>query len=130
MIYLDSCIVIYALEDPSPVGQRARAALRSADGPFAISPLVVHESLVLPFRRRDTALIERYTTTFVGYAMIELDSSCYLHAAELRAETPGLKTVDALHLAAAQLSGCEALWTNDKRLAAVSGGFAVDVINS
>ena len=37
-------------------------------------------------------------------------------ATELRAEH-GIKTPDALHLAAAIHGGCDALWTNDKRLA-------------
>ena len=37
--------------------------------------------------------------------------------------------VCALHLAAAQLSGCTELWTNDKRLAAASHGLAVDILD-
>ncbi|WP_374114499.1 type II toxin-antitoxin system prevent-host-death family antitoxin [Microbacterium paraoxydans] len=41
----------------------------------------------------------------------------------------GLKTPDALHLAAAQLSGCTEPWTNDERLAAASPGLAVDILD-
>ena len=53
-----------------------------------------------------------------------------MHAAQIRAANPTLKTVDALHLAAAQLAGCTTLWTNDKRLTTAAGSFAVDVIGA
>jgi len=48
----------------------------------------------------------------------------YDGAAELRARY-GLRTPDALHLACAQHHGCQALWTNDDRLARASHGLAV-----
>lgn len=129
MIYLDACIVVYANEHSGDLGHRTRARLESVGStPFAISPLVVHEVLVGPLRRHDTRLINLYDRILPDYAMIDLGMPAYLRAAELRAAGPGLKTVDALHLAAAQLAGCEALWTNDKRLAATSAGLAVDVI--
>ena len=129
MIYLDACIVIYATEHPGDLGHRARARLAAAASTsFAISPLVIHEVLVGPIRRSDRRLLEAYDTGFQHYAMVDLDLPAYIRAAELRAATPSLKTVDALHLAAAQLAGCAELWTNDGRLAAASGSFAVDVI--
>jgi len=40
-----------------------------------------------------------------------------------------LRSPDALHLATAHLARCAELWTTDRRLAAASGGLAVDVIN-
>ena len=40
-----------------------------------------------------------------------------------------LRTPDALHLAAAQVHGCSALWTNDSRLAVAGRGLAVDVLH-
>ena len=130
MIYLDACILIYATEHPGDLGHRARTRLAAAAStPFAISPLVIHEVLVGPIRRSDRRLLEVYDARFPHYATVDVDLPAYIRAAELRAATPGLKTVDALHLAAAQLAGCTALWTNDKRLAAASGTFAVDVMN-
>lgn len=54
----------------------------------------------------------------------------YLHAARLRARRRGLQTADALHLAVAWRAGCTAFWTDDARLAAASGGLAVDVIGA
>lgn len=128
MIFLDSCILIYAVEDKGLVGGHVRRAWSDALEGFAISPLVIHECLVLPLRRDDEALIDEFGAMFAGCTVTELGMDAYVRAAQLRAATPGLKTADALHLAAAELSGCTALWTNDKRLTAASGDFAVDVI--
>ena len=52
-----------------------------------------------------------------------------MHAAMLRARW-GLKTPDAVHLACAQHHGCDALWTNDDRLARASHGMASDVLGA
>lgn len=129
MIYVDSCILIYLLEDDGRLGRRARTVFQNARTGLAISPLVVHECLVRPLRSSDHALIESYSAVFAELTMLDLDLAGYLRAAELRATTPGLKTIDALHLAAAQLSDCTELWTNDKRLTSAAGTFAVDVIS-
>jgi predicted nucleic acid-binding protein len=51
----------------------------------------------------------------------------YFEAAQLRARF-GLKTPDALHLATAQHHRCDALWTNDDRLAQVSHGLARNIL--
>ena len=40
----------------------------------------------------------------------------------------GLKTPDALHLAAALHHGCTEFWTNDDRLRAAAGALAVNVL--
>lgn len=124
MIYLDSCILIYAVED-GPFTERVRHAIEdAADTVFAISPLVELECLVGPLRVKDLGLVDRYRDRFREFRSLEADRDAYLRAAELRA-AHGLKTVDALHLAIAQLAGCEALWTNDDRLHAASRGLAV-----
>ncbi|MEJ3404788.1 type II toxin-antitoxin system VapC family toxin [Rathayibacter sp. YIM 133350] len=130
MIYLDSCIVIYAAEDRGVRGDRVRRRLREAGGEIvAISPLVILESVVGPIREGDLALRDRYDQLFERFRLLDLDEAAHRRAAELRART-GIRTPDALHLAAAQLNGCSALWTNDRRLGAASHGLAVDVVNS
>lgn len=62
-------------------------------------------------------MLARYDRFFStpGYIHILLDSTAFDLATELRARH-GLKTPDALHLAAAIASGCGELWTNDGRL--------------
>ena len=130
VIYLDSCIVIYAVEDRSDRGDRVRARLAEAgDEVVAISPLVVQECLVGPLRADDLALHDHYMRSFEHFELIELELRHFIRAAELRART-GVRTPDALHLAAAQLAGCDALWTNDRRLAAASHGLAIDIIDT
>ncbi|WP_159096536.1 type II toxin-antitoxin system VapC family toxin [Miniimonas sp. S16] len=126
MIYLDSCLVIYAAEDRGDRGETARRAIRSADGP-AISPLVMLECLVGPLRSGDFALRGRYEHMFGELSVVDLEQSAFVRAAELRA-LHGVRTPDALHLAAAQLSGCREFWTNDERLARASNGFARNVL--
>ena len=128
MIYLDSCILIYAIEDRGPRGDPVRQALREVDAEVAASPLAPHERLVLPARERNPELRDRYLALFERMETVALDTAAFIRSAELRADF-GLKTPDALHLAAAQLSECTELWTNDKRLAAASHGLAVDILD-
>lgn len=128
MIYLDSCILIYAIEDDSERGDRVRRRLTDAgDALVAISPLVMEECLVAPLRDDDLALRDHYVRAFEQFELLELRVPQFVRAAELRART-GLRTPDALHLAAAQLAECSALWTNDSRLATASHGLAVDIV--
>jgi predicted nucleic acid-binding protein len=127
MIYLDSCILIYALEDQGDRGNAVRRALADVEVAVASSALALQECLVGPLRDRNVELRDRYVALFTRIESIALDTAAFIRAAELRADF-ALKTPDALHLAAAQLAGCAELWTNDKRLAAASRGLAVDVV--
>ena len=129
MIYLDSCILIYALEDFGPRGDAVRMALTAVDSPVGSSPLALQECLVGPLRERNLEVRDRYLALFDRIEVVDLDPAVFVRAAELRADFR-LKTPDAVHLAAAQLSECTELWTNDKRLATASRGLAVDVIGS
>lgn len=127
MIYLDTNIVIYAVEDRSERGEKVRAALASLAEPVAASPLVLHECLVRPIRDKDLELCDLYREAYHHLHQIDLDLDVLVRAAELRAEF-GVRTPDAIHLAAAQLARCDALWTNDQRLASASRGLAVDIL--
>lgn len=127
MIYLDSCIVIYAVEDDSARGEAVRQRLAdTGDEAVAITPLVMLECLVAPLRDDDLALVDHYRRAFEQFRVLDCGAPEHLRAAELRARQ-GLRTPDAIHLATAQLSGCRELWTNDARLAVASHGLAVNV---
>lgn len=128
MIYLDSCILIYAVEDESSRGSTVRQRLAEAhSAEIAISHLVIMECLVGPLKSADLTLHDHYVRAFAQFRVLELGRDEFLRAAQLRARQ-GLKTPDALHLATVQLSGCEELWTNDERLAEAAGGLAVNVV--
>ena len=127
MIYIDSCIVIYAVDDDGDRGNAISQRLAGAgDEVVAISPLVTLECLVGPLRDDNLALHDHYVRALDQFHRLPLDEREYIRAAELRARY-GLRTPDALHLAAAQLHGCAELWTNDNRLADAARGLDVVV---
>ncbi len=130
LIYLDSCLVIYAVERDPIFGDRVRHAMASAPrDTFVISPLVKLECLVKPLRTGDLVLQRYYEAALEQLELLPLPETAYIQTSHLRARF-GLRTPDALHLACAQHYGCEALWTNDGRLAQAAHGLARDVIGT
>lgn len=123
MIYLDSCVVIYAVE-PGPWSEVVLDAISRTAESFAISPLVCLECLVGPLKSNDEATGTRFEQFFSKVSMVPMGAEVFRVAAAHRAHR-GLRTPDALHLAAAQLSGCTSLWTNDGQLASAAGPYAV-----
>lgn len=127
MIYLDSCVVIYAVEDHGARGDEVRRRLiGSTDVVVAISPLVILECLVGPLREENLVLHDHYVRALKQFRLLPLEPEHYVRAAELRARH-GIRTPDALHLAAAQLHACDQLWTNDNRMAAAASGLSLVV---
>lgn len=127
MIYLDACLVIYLAEAHPRWGKTVAGAIEAADARFSISALVKCECLVGPMKRGDPVLQRAYTELFDQFISLPMPEPVYLLAAGLRARF-GLKTPDALHLAGAQHHRCDALWTNDDRLAQASHGLAVNTL--
>ena len=128
LIYLDTCLVIYLVERHATWGQPIEDAIAEApDARFGLSPLVKCECLVGPIKRGDPVLRRAYDEVFALFASLPMPEAVYLQAAELRARF-GVKAPDALHLACAQYHRCDALWTNDDRLAQASFGLARNVL--
>jgi predicted nucleic acid-binding protein len=128
LIYLDTCLVIYLVERHATWGQpMADAIAAEPDARFGLSPLVKCECLVGPIKRGDPVLRRAYDEVFSLFVSLAMPEAVYLQAAELRARF-GVKTPDALHLACAQYHRCDALWTNDDRLAQASFGLARNVV--
>ena len=129
LIYLDACLLIFLIERHAHWGgQVADAMARAPNARFGISPLVKCECLVGPIRRGDPVLEQAYRELFGFFVSLAMPEAVYLQAAQLRARFT-LRTPDALHLACAQHHRCEALWTNDNRLAQASHGLARNVLN-
>ena len=105
----------------------AGAIAQAEEDRFGISPLVKCECLVGPIKRGDPVLQRAYTELFEQFAPLDMPEPVYLQAAQLRGYF-GLRTPDALHLACAQHHGCDALWTNDDRLAQASHGLARNIL--
>lgn len=124
LIYLDACLVIYLAERHPQWTVRLRRAMESVKAArFAISPLVKMECMVGVLKRGDPVMQHAYAGVFEAFVSLPMPESVFLQAAPLRAQF-GLKTPDALHLACAQHHRCEALWTNDDRMARASHGLA------
>ena len=124
VIYLDSCLVIYAVEHDPLFGKTIRDAMsRFGQHQFAISSLVKLECLVKPLKSGDVVLQRYFEAALSELTLLEMSEPVFIIAAQLRARF-GLKTPDALHLACAQHHECSALWTNDDRLAQSGHGLA------
>ena len=127
MIYLDSCLLIYAIERDSVFGDQVMAAI---DGEtqyeFAISPLVKLECLVKPLQDGNTALKQFYEAAFDTLVLLHMPDAVFTEAAAIRG-TFKLKTPDALHLSCAQFHRCQSLWTNDDRLAKAGHGLPTNI---
>jgi predicted nucleic acid-binding protein len=126
LTYLDSCLLIYAVEEKQPWNERSATASMSSNAKFAISPLVKLECLVGPFKHGNRSLENKFHNVFDSLALLDMPEAVYLLAAKLRAQHR-LKTRDALHLACAQHHRCYALWTNDARLDTASRGMARNI---
>jgi len=126
-VYLDTCVVIYLVEGSSAQQAaiiQSMAATVPAD--FYISDLVRLECNVGPLRRGQASILARYQQAFALLNVLPTIPYAFDRAAELRAHH-GLKTPDALHAALAIVNGCDELWTNDQRLAAVQAQIATRV---
>ena len=128
LIYLDACLLIYALEDHPLYGARVRRRLSTAAAEsLAISPLVQLECLTGPMRSGNLVLQRYYEAGLRRLVNLPLPQAVFLQAARIRAQF-GVKTTDAIQLAAAQYHRCADLWTNDDRLAQAGHGLAVNIL--
>jgi predicted nucleic acid-binding protein len=127
MIYLDSCIAIYLVEEHPAYCGAIEKALAHCEGVVCYSPLTELECLVLSLRLKRSDLLEKFNRFFLLNLKLDMPDAVYREAARLRAEC-GIKTPDALHLATARHHICTELWTNDDRLANIAGGLAVNVL--
>jgi len=117
LVYVDSRVLIYALEEDPQFGEAARqglAAVVAREQHLAISPLVQLECLVRPLAQQQNELLLRYQNWWRHFHWLGINDATFARATELRA-LHGLKTPDALHLATALQHGCTALISNDRR---------------
>ena len=128
MIYLDSCILIYAIEQHPKYVETVHQAIATTDSEFVVSPLVKMECLVKPLMSGNNEIKKRYEAAFELLMTLSMPEEVYSDATLLRARFR-LKTPDALHLSCAQYHNCSALWTNDNRLAKGGHGLPVNVLS-
>lgn len=121
LVYLDSNIVIYLIEDPPGFGVRAKTnldALRAQGDQVIVSDLTRVECRSQPLANGDRATLQNYDQFFAKLEpqVIRLTTAVCDRATMIRGFYR-FKTPDALHLAAAVEARCDCFLTNDYRLA-------------
>jgi predicted nucleic acid-binding protein len=120
--YLDTAPIIYLVEQVPPLATAVRSKLAAKELTLVISELTRLECRVKPLRDGNTSLLQDFDNYFAGAVaeIVPLTREVIDRATEIRARN-NFKTPDALHLAAAVSSGCDAFLTNDHRLDRFTG---------
>ncbi|HUP00876.1 MAG TPA: type II toxin-antitoxin system VapC family toxin [Gemmatimonadota bacterium] len=125
-VALDTVAFIYFIEEHPDFLPFLSPLLTEADQgrrEIVTSAVTLIEVLVVPYRAGDLPLAERYEALLTrsrGVRLIDLDRGQLRAGAQLRA-TYGVRTPDALQLAAALTCRCGVFVTNDRRLPAIPG---------
>lgn len=129
-VYVDTCLVIYLIEGAPQFQSAAIAAITSASATdvFCVSDLVRMECLILPIRTNDAVRQSTFERQLALFTSLPMTAAVFDLAAELRARH-NLKTPDALHAACAMQHGCDELWTNDQRFAALAPRLRVRIVS-
>lgn len=126
-VYIDANILIYTVERVQPHVDALRAFWRWANArglAVLTSELTVLESLVGPLKANDQRLTARFRRLLFQSAnlrLIPVSRTVLERAAQLRAQTPALKTPDAIHAATALEAGALTFITNDTQFRHVPG---------
>lgn len=120
-VAIDSAIVIYLVERHERYLPVIRPLLMAADAGEVVlvtSAITLLEVLVVPYRAGDAALAARYEdllTRSRGLELVPVDRAIIRGAAQLRA-VHGIRTPDAIQMAAGLARRCGSFLTNDRRL--------------
>ena len=128
---LDTAPLIYLVERVSPYAEVVRQRLAVPGTETAVCELARLELRVKPLRDGDMALVQDFDDFLAGQVseVVPITRAVLERAAALRARHGFLKTPDAIHLAAAIVTGCDAFFTNDHRLDRCGDGeIAVEVL--
>ncbi len=123
---LDTAIFIYFIEEHPrflPLVESIFLALDQGRLIGMTSTVTLLETLVVPMRAGNLPLAERYESILSnsrGLRLIDIDRPLVRLAAQIRA-LEGLKTPDALQVAAALRAGCTTFLTNDRKIPAIGG---------
>ena len=118
LVVLDTMIISYHLANHAQYGLFAQTileAIESGKPEGLITTVTLAEILTRPAQANDRRAMqdyELYLTHFPHLRMVPLDADLARETARTRAET-GLRTPDAVHIAAARLHGADAIVTND-----------------
>ncbi|MBQ9575105.1 MAG: PIN domain-containing protein [Synergistaceae bacterium] len=120
-LFLDTAPLIYFLDDDENYAEKMRHIFYDAlvgGVKLITSAITVTEYLTYPCR---TGNIEKINAFFefindAGIEAMPIDTETAVKAAQIRADYPHFKTMDALQLASACVNYCDIFLTNDKQL--------------
>lgn len=131
-VALDTAVFIYLIEEHSeylpivlPLFEEADQGKRT----LTTSALTLLEVLVVPYRKLDVRVAQRYEMLLTrgrGIRMVDITRDQLRVAAQLRALS-AIKTPDALQLACALTHQCKTFVTNDRSLPQVPDVRVVDL---
>ncbi len=122
-LYLDANIFVYFVEANDEPGQAAAQAIqvcRASQIKIVTSGLTIAECLHRPYSQGQDNVANLYEELFMQSGSIELispDTDVFFLAARIGAEF-NMRVPDAVHVATALFYGCDAIFTNDKRMRA------------
>jgi predicted nucleic acid-binding protein len=122
-IYLDSSVIIYLVEQPPVFYSAVVNWLAANPGDLLSNELARLESLVIPVRTGNAALVAEFED-FFQFAILplgRLDRPVLDRTVQIRANFPKIKTPDAIHLASAVELGCDVVLTNDADMKLFTG---------
>lgn len=118
-VFLDTAPIVYYLENNESYYPKMKKFWKECGNcDYVTSAVTVTEYLTYPYQQNNIRLINAFYG-FVDGMDIEvrcIDMAIAEKAAQIRAEYRGFKSMDALQLASACLSGCDLFLTNDKQL--------------
>ena len=122
MVYLDTAPIIYYIEDVSPYADLLEPVfqqIKSGSIQVCTSTLTLAETLVVPYRKKDLTLIEKFETLLAkspDLTTLPLTLEIARETAKIRSAFSSIKTPDAVQLATACVNGIDCFLTNDKNL--------------
>ena len=117
-VYLDTTPIVYYLNMHDRYFSCVEKFFSHGQARFYSSTLAEMECLVIPYRNRDREQINEFKM-FVASMPLNIQlvtREISDKAAQIRAEYPHFKAIDAVHLATACICDCELFFTNDKQL--------------
>lgn len=118
-IFLDTSPIVYYLECNEVFYTKVKNFWKEHEySDYITSAVTVTEYLTYPYQNHNEKQINAFYTFVdgMGIEIREIDKAIAEKAAQIRAEYTSFKTMDALQLATACLSGCDLFLTNDKQL--------------
>jgi predicted nucleic acid-binding protein len=122
IVGLDTAPFIYSIEKNPQYINTVRTFFQAVDaGEFTVvtSMLTLLEVLVIPLRKHDEQLVQQYRERLFhtkGLKTLQISEKVLESSAQIRADHPGIRTPDAIHLATAIEAKASFFLTNDAKL--------------